>query len=150
MYDFLINVGAGVFLSVMSWIIFKVLQPRFLAWRYKAPNLESTWSLHDSDAEGAITVGSASIKQTGELLSAVVVRTISRKGKPLSRTFHYKGDIRDGQVLLTFEEPVSGVFIRGSLTLKLSSNLKLLTGITAYLDRDVGNVVSHPICFRRP
>lgn len=148
--DFIVNVGAGVFLSVTAWFIFKFLQPRYLAWRYKAPNLEGTWSFHDSETEGAVTVGTATLSQSGELLSATVTRTKSRKGKVVSRTFRYKGSIRDGQLLLAFEEPISGGFIRGNLTLKLSSNLKMLSGITAHLDRDVGHVVCHPIFFRRP
>ncbi len=33
--DFTINVIAGVFLSVVAWLIFSVLQPRYLTWRYK-------------------------------------------------------------------------------------------------------------------
>ena len=148
--DFIINVAAGVFLSVVVWFLFTFLQPRYLAWRYKAPELRGHWSFHDSETEDAPAVGTAEIKQAGELIDAVVTRTKSRKGKAISRTFNYKGNLRDGQVLLSFEEPVSGGFIRGNLTLKLSSNLKLLSGITAYLDRDVGNVVSHPIFFRRP
>lgn len=146
---FVVNIGAGVFLAVAAWLIFQVLQPRYLAWRYNAPRLDGTWSFHDSVTEGTTSVGTAEIRQAGELLSANVTRTISRNGKPLSRAFHFKGSVRDGQVLLAFHEPVSGGFIRGNVTLKLSSNLKALTGITAYLDRDMGDVVSHPICFRR-
>lgn len=147
--DFVVNVAAGIFLSVAAWFLFTILQPRFLALRYHAPKLGGTWTYRDSDALDAPEVGSAEMKQSGERLHAVIRRVRSRSGKSISRTFVYRGNVRDGQVLLTFEDPVSGGFVRGSLTLKLSGDLRSLTGYTTYLDRDSGQVVSFPIHFQR-
>jgi hypothetical protein len=150
MQDFLINVAAGVFLTVITWILVRVFLPYYLAWRYKAPLLEGNWSSFDSDASDAPAVGTAIIRQAGEGIKASVIRTTSRKGKPVSRTFDYSGRVRDGQVLLTFEEPTSRGFISGCLVLKVSGDLRTLSGFTVYLDRDTGSVAAYPIVYRRP
>jgi hypothetical protein len=147
--EFLVNIGAGVALSAASWLLFQVLAPLYRAWRYKAPAIAGNWSYYDSEDNGASAVGAAVVKQRGEHLRADVTRTRSRSGKALSRTFRYMGRIRDGQVLLSFEEPVSNGFVSGNLVLKLSGDLKVLSGFTVYLDRDSGRVVAHPILFRR-
>lgn len=147
--DFFINVAAGVFLSVAAWLVFQVLRPYYLAWRYQAPRLEGRWSLHDSESSETPVVGSVHIRQAGELLSVDVTRVMSRSGKSVSRSFRAKGSIRDGQVLLLYEEPISGGFIRGNITLKLSSNLKMLSGFTVYLDRDSGEIVAYPMTYQR-
>lgn len=149
MTDFWINVAAGVVLSVGTWLIFKVLAPLYLAWRYKAPRLEGQWVFFDSPDPAAASVGGASVKQSGERITFNSTRTTSRSGKPLSRAFTYTGKVRDGQVLLSFEEPVSNGFVAGNLVLKVSGDLKRLDGCTVYLDRDTGNVVAHQIFYRR-
>ena len=149
MRDFVINIAAAVFLSAVSWLLFRSIAPFYLAWRYKAPKLEGQWNFFDSDDLKATPVGSASIRQSGERISARVTRTISRKGKPLSRSFKYSGKVRDGQMLLSFEEPISNGFIAGHIVLKVSGDLKMMSGYTVYLDRDAGLVVAHPILFRR-
>lgn len=149
MRDFLINISAGVALSGISWLLFRAFAPIYLAWRYKAPRLDGQWSFFDSDDPHIAPVGSASIRQTGEKISANVTRTISRKGKPLSRSFSYSGKVRDGQMLISFEEPISNGFIAGHIVLKVSGDLKTLSGFTVYLDRDSGDVVAHRITFRR-
>jgi len=149
MQDFWINVAAGVFLTVVTWILVRVLLPLYLGWRYKAPKLEGNYSLYDSDAVDAPAVGTATIRQSGENIKALIVRTTSRKGQPTSREFEYSGRVRDGQVLVRFEEPVSNGFICGCVALKVSGDLKSLSGYTIYLDRDSGSVVAHPIIYRR-
>lgn len=149
MRDFLINVGAGVFLSIVTWLLFRVLAPFYLAWRYQAPRIEGDWSFHDSEAADAPAVGTATIRQSGERITASATRTTSRKGKPVSRTFQYTGRVRDGRALLSFEQPDSGGFIAGHMVLKVSDNLKILSGYTVYLDREVGKVVAYPLVYRR-
>jgi hypothetical protein len=149
MRDFWINVAAGIFLTVITWVLVRILEPHYLAWRYSAPSLGGNWSFFDSDSPNAPAVGTAIIRQSGETLKASVVRTTSRHGKPVSRTFDYSGKVRDGQILLSFQEPTSKGFISGCLVLKISGDLKTLSGFTVYLDRDVGSVVAHPIAYRR-
>lgn len=149
MRDFWINIAAGVVLSVITWLLFRVLAPMYRAWRYQAPVLAGQWTFFDSSDQQAKPVGAAKFTQSGENVTAETTRTTSRNGKMLSRTFTYRGRVRDGQVLLTFEEPISNGFISGNLVLKVSGDLKYLTGYTVYLDRDQGQVVAHPIFFRR-
>lgn len=148
MNDFLISVGAGIFLSVTSWLLFRILTPFFSAWWYHAPKLSGQWSFFDSE-DKVVAVGAAILRQRGNRIVADVTRTTSRSGKTLSRTFKYVGRVRDGQLLLSFEEPVSNGFVAGNLVLKLSGDLKVLSGYTVYLDRDAGVVVAHPIWFRK-
>jgi hypothetical protein len=149
MTDFWINIAAGIALSVATWIVFQVLAPLYLAWRYKAPRLEGQWSFFDSPDPNASSVGGATVKQSGERITFNSTRTTSRSGKPLSRTFTYSGKVRDGQVLMSFEEPISNGFVAGNLVLKVSGDLKKLSGYTVYLDRDSGDVVAYPIYYRR-
>jgi hypothetical protein len=149
MNDFIVNLAAGVALSVLSWFVVRVVSPLYLAWRHKAPDLSGQWSFFDGANDEASAVGAAVIRQRGERLTAEVTRTKSRSGKPLSRSFTYRGRVRDGQLLLAFEEPVSNGFIAGQVVLKVSGDLKRLTGYTVYLDRDSGSVAAHPIDFRR-
>ena len=149
MRDFWINIGAGVTLSFFSWVLFHVLAPIYRAWRYRAPNLEGQWSSFDSADVDAPNVGSAFFKQSGENITATTTRIRSRSGKPLARSFTYHGRVRDGQIQLSYEEPVSNGFISGNMVLKVSGDLKSLIGFTVYLDRDSGNVVAHPISFRK-
>lgn len=149
MRDFWINIAAGVALSVISWLLFRVLAPMWRAWRYQAPALAGQWAFFDSSDPAAPSVGAATFTQSGENVTAKTTRTTSRNGKPLSRTFTYRGRVRDGQVLLTFEEPVSNGFIAGNLVLKVSGDIKSLSGFTVYLDRDQGQVVAHQITFRK-
>ena len=129
MREFLINVAAGVALSAAGWLLVRVAAPLYLAWRYQAPRLQGNWNMYDSDAAEASARGTALIQQNGERLLATVVRTTSRSGKPLSRTFRYRGKVREGQLLLSFEEPVSGGFIAGNLVLKVSGDLKTLAAL---------------------
>lgn len=147
--DFWVNIVAGIVLAVATWLLFRVLAPLYLAWRYKAPKLEGQWSFFDSAELEVPAAGSATLSQCGERISASTTRTRSRNGKPLARTFTYSGKVRDGQLQLSFEEPVSNGFIAGNLVLKVSGDLKTLSGFTVYLDRDNGNVVAYPIFFRR-
>lgn len=149
MLDFWINILAGIALALASWLLFTVLVPQYLAWRYKAPRLDGQWVFFDSWEEGAPCVGGATVKQSGERIEFSSTRTRSRSGKALSRKFLYLGKVRDGQVLLTFEEPTTNGFIAGNLVLKVSGDLKSISGFTVYLDRDKGSVVAHPIVFRR-
>jgi len=149
MVDFWINIAAGVVLSGISWLLFKVFAPLYLAWRYKAPRMEGKWSFFDSAEPGAPSAGGATVKQSGERIIFISTRTRGRSGKPLSRSFMYTGKVRDGQVLLSFEEPISNGFVAGNLVLKVSGDLKTLSGFTVYLDRDTRNVVAHPIYYRR-
>lgn len=143
MQNFLSDVAAGVALAVGSWFLFRVLAPYYLAWRYRAPKLDGQWRFFDLTDSAATLAGNASIRQMGERITADVNRTTSRQGNPVSRSFKYKGKVRDGQMLLSFEEPVSNGFIAGNLVLKVSGDLKRLTGYTVYLDRDRGAVVAH-------
>jgi hypothetical protein len=149
MRDFWISIAAGVALSVVSWVLFQVVAPFYRAWRYQAPSLAGQWSFFDVADQAAPAVGAGSFSQSGEDIEATITRTTSRKGKPLSRSFTYRGRVRDGQLLLTFQEPVSNGFIAGNLVLKVSGDLKSLAGYTVYLDRDSGQVVAHPIVFRK-
>jgi len=141
--------AAGVALSVASWLLFHVFAPFYRAWRYKAPKLDGQWAFFDSNQGDAPNAGSATFAQSGENVTAITTRTTSRKGKVLSRSFTYRGRVRDGQMLLSFEEPISNGFISGNLVLKVSGDLKSLSGYTVYLDRDEGSVVAHPIFFRK-
>lgn len=150
MRDFVINIAAGVALSVFTWLLFQIIAPRYRAWLHKAPNLSGIWTSYDSLSDDARAVGNATIEQTGEIIKATVVRNISRKGTPVGRTFVYTGKVRSGQLMLSFEEPVSGGYIAGTIVLKVSGNLKMLSGYTVYLDRDKNEVVTHPICLCRP
>ncbi|HYX72073.1 MAG TPA: hypothetical protein VE732_04825, partial [Nitrososphaera sp.] len=145
MRDFIINIIAGVALSVATWLLFKIIAPRYRAWLYKSPDLSGTWSTFDSATDEARAVGNATFEQAGEIIKATVIRNVSRKGSPVTRTFVYTGKVRSGQLTLSFEEPVSGGFIAGTLVLKVAGNLKLLSGYTVYLDRDKNEVVTHPI-----
>ena len=149
MRDFIINIVAGVALSVCSWLLFQFVAPRYRAWIYKAPDISGIWSFYDSVADEAIAVGNATFEQTGEIIKATVIRNTSRKGNPLNRSFIYVGKIRSGQLTLSFEEHKSGGFIVGTLVLKLSSNLRRLSGYTVYLDRESNEVVTYPIFFRK-
>jgi hypothetical protein len=149
MKNFIINIMAGIALSILTWFLIHVIQPFYFAWRHKAPRLEGQWSFFDTDKLDSVAVGSAKLKQRGEKVYADVARTTSRKGRPLSRGFKYFGKVRDGQVLLSFEEPMSNGFIAGNLVLKVSGDLKTLTGFTVYLDHDSGIVVAYPIIFRK-
>jgi|CXWL01.1.fsa_nt_gi hypothetical protein len=148
--EFWINIAAGIALSAATWLLTRVLAPWYLGWRYKAPNLAGSWSLHDdANDEGAEAVGTVELEQQGERLRAKTTRTKSRAGKPVARSFDYRGKVRDGQILLTFEERSSNGFISGNLVLKVSGNQRKLSGFTVYLDRDTGQVVAFPIALRR-
>ncbi len=147
MIDFGISILSGIVCALLIWIATKVLAPQYLAWRYNAPKLEGNWAFYDSNKESEIPSGTATIKQSGENITASTNRSRTRSGKQTSRNFVYKGKVRDGQVLLTFNEPVSGGFISGNLVLKVSSDLKTLSGYTVYLNRDSAEVVAHPICY---
>ncbi len=149
MRDFWINIAAGIALAAASQLLFHVLAPWYLAWRYKAPKLAGHWVFFDSTESNAESVGTAEFSQSGESVTATTARAKSRSGRPIARSFKYRGRVRDGQVLLTFDQPDSNGFIAGNLVLKISGDLKTLTGFTVYLDRDAGNVVAHPISFRR-
>ena len=149
MRDFLINVAAGVFLTVVSWFLVRWVKPFYFAWVHKAPALEGNWALFDSDAADAAPVGTATIEQSGENIGASVTRTKSRKGASYSRKFEYQGRVRHGQVLISFEEPTSRGFVAGSVVLKISGDFKTLTGFSVFLDHDAGSVVAKPVVFRR-
>ncbi len=149
MTDFFINIAAGIALSVTSWLLFRVATPRYFAWRYRAPTLGGQWNFFDSEASDAKPVGIATVLQSGELLNATVTRTTSRSGRPISRSFDYRGRVRDGQVQLNFEERQSNGFTCGSVVLKVSGDAKRLGGYTVYFDRDSGLVVANQISFRR-
>jgi hypothetical protein len=148
MRDFLINVAAGVFLTVVTWLLFHVIAPRYLAWRHRAPKLEGQWLFYDAP-EQQDPVGSAVVTQSGESVKAIVTRTKSRRGAAISRSFVYRGMVRDGQLQLGFEQTDSNGFLAGNLVLKVSGDMKSLTGFTAYLDRDAGEVVAHRLWFRK-
>lgn len=145
--DFLINVFAGVFLTVATWVIFNFLMPYYRAWMYDAPNISGTWNFYDVEIDKTKAVGNGTIEQKGELIKATVTRHTSRQGKSVVRTFVYKGKIRSGQLTVSFEETISTGYVVGTLVLKVSSDLKQLSGYTVYLDRDTNEVVTHPIMF---
>ncbi len=147
MIDFGISILSGIVCALIIWLTTKVLAPQYLAWRYNAPKLEGNWSFYDSEDKSETPSGTATIKQTDENIVASTNRSRTRSGKPTSRNFIYKGKVREGQLLLTFNEPVAGGFISGNLVLKVSSDLKTLSGYTVYLNRDSAEVVAHPICY---
>lgn len=149
MRDFWINIAAGVVLSVASWLVARLLLPFLRGWLHGAPELAGQWAFFDSEGPETPAAGTAQLSQAGDRITAVVTRSRSRKGQTVSRTFAYEGRVRDGALLLSFQEPSSHGFIAGNLVLKVSGDLKRLTGYTVYLDRDLGSVVAHPIWYRR-
>ena len=124
MHEFLIHVAAGVFLAILGWVLARVLTPRFHAWLFSAPRLDGEWSLYDSDAETASSVGTVEIRQAGERLTGIVRRHSSRDGSPTSRKSEYRGQVRHGRVLLSFQQPDTGGFIAGYVVLKVMTRSK--------------------------
>lgn|GEM_PF-2005329 len=149
MTEFGVSILSGIACAILIWLVTKVLAPLYLAWRYNAPKLSGNWVFYDSTEKSETASGTAVIKQSGENITASTNRSRTRSRKETSRNFIYKGKVRDGQLLLTFNEPVSGGFISGNLVLKVSSDLKALSGYTVYLNRDSAEVVAHPICYVR-
>ena len=127
MIEFGVSILSGIAGALIIWLATKVLAPLYLAWRYNAPKLEGNWSFYDSKEKSETPSGTAVIKQSGENVTASTNRSKTRSGKQTSRNFIYKGKVRDGQLLLKFNEPVSGGFISGNLVLKVSSDLKTLS-----------------------
>lgn len=148
MQDFGVSILSGVVTTFLIWLFIKVLSPMYKGWRYSAPKIEGDWLFHDKGIDSP-SVGNAKVYRSGESVKAAVTRTTSRSGKAISRSFQYKGTVRDGQLLLKFTEPVSGGFISGNLVLKVSGDIKNLSGYTVYLDRDSGKVECHPIDFTK-
>jgi hypothetical protein len=147
--DFLVNYFAGIFTAISIWLTVHVLAPRYRAWKSRAPTIEGTWRFFDSEAPDEPEAGTAVFDQLGESVSVRATRTRTRRGQAKIRVFEYKGLVRNGQVQLAFEEQKTNGFSAGNLVLKLSSDLKTLSGYTVYFDHDAGRVVAFLIVFRR-
>jgi hypothetical protein len=137
--------GASVRLKLQAWLR-KLESPD--ASRTGA-DISGEWSSYDSVEPTALPAGSARITQRGASVAMTLHRTRSRDGNVTDRRFRYHGTLSAGQLTLLFEDERARGFITGSIVLRLSSTLRLLTGKTVYFNHDLNAVSAYDFQLRR-
>lgn len=151
MTDLFNNIVANLIVGILGWVSHAVfnrwLWPFVRSRTHSTPKIGDTvWDGYSQEpASGAQPDGKMTVKQWGDVITATVERSTASG----TREFHYRGKIRDHQIVLTWDEPLGGGSIFGSMVMSLSANRRRLEGLTVYKRLDSGTVVSVPRIYVR-
>lgn len=120
-----VGIGVNEAWRHVLWPLFRALTTI----RGPAPRIGGTWRY---DA------GIMKIRQLGTRIRAKATRHGSL------RKFRYNGELRGGQLVLTWEEQEGQGYNMGAMVLRLEGNRKKLSGVTTFLRHDSAEVVSEP------
>jgi hypothetical protein len=140
-YDLAIGVLAGVVTAFLLWVSNEFLYPYVAGMLADTPDLNKTkWGGRDKyDDPSNPATSTMEINQLGTRISAVIRRK-TKEGK--ERVFNYRGKIRSGQIVLTWEELEGEGYNVGAMILHLSGKLNKLEGVSTYLKHDTSELVA--------
>ncbi len=145
----LTGVISSAILFFCSVILQKFILPLIIGILQKTPDISGTWEYFDTDTSDSMPIGHAEIVQFGTSIKGKVIQTKGRDGNSRNRVFKVSGNFQSAQVIMTFEDVKGTGYIVGAVVLKLSSNLKKLSGKTTYLHHDKGQVVVNDVYLKK-
>ena len=151
--DLILGVIAGVLASVLiySFSIFlnKIIIPNLRSHLYQGPDISGHWETYDSIDENSKPVGFVEITQKGEKISLIHNRHTSKSGRTINRQFEYKGGFVSGQLTLLGEDSNMKGYIRSAMVFQLSSNNKIFSGKSLYIEHETGKAIADDYWMKR-
>lgn len=126
-----ISVAVGLLTSLLGWAGLQ-LAPIILDFFRKETRVNGEWKWFDSTNQKS--VGTVSIKQSGNRVRGSFKRTQSSSGTTTDRTFRLTGNVYGHTLHLQYHEPDDPQNIRGSVILRIVPGRKCLYGRSMYFN----------------
>lgn len=146
-YDIIIAIVGGVLVLLVQHIFVSRVRPLYLRYTQHLPNFNNTvWNGFSDERPSSGQANTVfEIKQFGNKIRAKATRHV----KSRIRTFHYRGTMYSGQIILEFYDAEGPGLIVGTTVLHIGSDLRTLRGASTYFHHDKGRVVATYSTYRR-